>query len=93
MNRFLIILVIYLILINIVAFAGMGSDKKKAIRHKRRTPEKQLFLIAFIGGALGSLLGMTAFRHKTKHASFCVGMPLLLIWNAAVVILLCWKFL
>ena len=36
---------------------------------------------AAMGGALGGMLGMLAFRHKTKHKSFVIGMPLLLLLN------------
>lgn len=73
------ILVIYLIIINIVGFLSMGIDKYKAIKDEWRIPEKTLFIIAILGGALGSWLGMYSFRHKTKHWYFVVGMPLILI--------------
>ena len=36
-------------------------------------PEKRLFLLAALLGAPGGLLGMYAFRHKTKHWYFIVG--------------------
>lgn len=65
--------------VNLLSFALMGEDKRRARRHSRqRIPEKVLFLAALPGGALGGWLGMQVFRHKTKHTSFVVGMPLLL---------------
>lgn len=79
------ILLGYLIAINLFGFALMGNDKTRARRKKRRIPESRLFLTAFLGGALGVLLGMNRFRHKTLHASFRVGIPLLLMLNAAAV--------
>jgi uncharacterized membrane protein YsdA (DUF1294 family) len=52
---------------NIVIFALYGIDKRKAMKSKRRINEKSLILCAFIMGSVGALLGMSVFRHKTKH--------------------------
>lgn len=73
------ILAVYLLIINLIGFANMGIDKRKAIRHKYRISEKALFLTALAGGSFGSILGMQLFRHKTKHWYFVFGMPALLI--------------
>ena len=70
---------LYFMIINLVGFVMMCVDKQLAIHHKNRVPEKVLFLIAIFGGSLGSILGMYAFRHKTKHVSFVIGMPVILI--------------
>lgn len=72
-------LFIYLVVINFIGFVIMFIDKKRAIKKKYRIPEKTLFLVALIGGSLGTTLGMEMFRHKTKHWYFKWGMPLLLI--------------
>lgn len=72
------IFLVYLILINAAGFLIMLADKHRAVKNKRRIPEKTLFLIALIGGSLGSNLGMRAARHKTRHLSFTLGMPLIL---------------
>ncbi|MCI8286711.1 MAG: DUF1294 domain-containing protein [Lachnospiraceae bacterium] len=66
---------IYLFLMNIIGFSQMGIDKKRAVRGAWRISEASLFLIALLGGALGSTLGMHYFRHKTKHWYFRYGMP------------------
>lgn len=80
-----IVIIIYMILINIFAFAIMGIDKAKAKQREWRIPEKTLFLAAAFGGAFGANLGMWVFRHKTKHIKFLIIMPLLLIlWGAIV---------
>ena len=73
------LLAIYLILINICGFCSMWLDKRKAVRHKWRIPEKTLFLFAILGGSPGSILGMHIFRHKTKHWYFVFGMPAILV--------------
>ncbi|MBB6734356.1 DUF1294 domain-containing protein [Cohnella zeiphila] len=76
-------LAIYLLLINVIAFGMMANDKRRAVagRGRRRIPEKNLFLAAALGGALGAWIGMRVCRHKTKHASFVVGIPALLVLN------------
>ena len=76
-------LLIYLLLINLTGFFAMFLDKQKAKKGKWRIPEKILFLFAFLGGSLGTTLGMHTFRHKTKHWYFKFGMPLILILQIA----------
>lgn len=77
------LLLLYLAVMNLASFLWMRSDKAKARRGERRIPEKRLFAAAAAGGALGVWLGMRTFRHKTKHASFTVGIPLLILLNVA----------
>ena len=79
-------LLIYLGIINLVGFFAMFLDKQKAKRGKWRIPEKTLFLLAIIGGSLGTTLGMHVFRHKTKHWYFKLGMPLILIVQIILII-------
>ncbi len=79
-------LIPYLILINFIGFWSMRQDKFRAITHSPRTPERRLFLYAMLGGSIGSLWGMHVHRHKTKHASFTVGMPVILCLQIALVI-------
>lgn len=75
----------YLALVNLWSFALMGVDKRKAKKKgARRVRERTLFLSALLGGGLGACLGMWAFRHKTKHWYFVVGMPLIAIGEAAL---------
>jgi len=69
---------IYLLTINLFSFTLMGIDKRKAIQHKWRIPEKHLFLFALLGGSIGSILGMQLFHHKTRHWYFVYGMPAIL---------------
>lgn len=81
-------LLIYILLISIASFASMGIDKKRAVKHKRRTPEKTLFLFVLLGGGLGGTLGMYFFRHKTKHWYFAIGFPFISIIEYAAVVYL-----
>lgn len=78
-------ILIYLLIINIVGFLSMGIDKFKAKQNLWRTKEKTLFVIAMIGGSIGSIIGMYTFRHKTKHNSFVIGFPIILVAQVVLV--------
>ena len=88
MRTLFLILFIYLALINIIGFALMEIDKKRAIRGAWRISESSLFLTAVLGGSIGCILGMQLFRHKTKHWYFKYGMPAILILQVAATIFL-----
>ncbi|QDP42177.1 DUF1294 domain-containing protein [Radiobacillus deserti] len=62
----------------------MGYDKAQARKGERRTPERTIWLWTWVGGSLGGFVGMELFRHKTKHASFKYGLPLLVIVHVLV---------
>lgn len=64
----------------------MGMDKYFAKNNMYRISEKNLFIIAIIGGSLGSILGMYRFRHKTKHIKFTRGIPLILFLQSIIII-------
>ncbi len=81
---------LYLLLINAAAFLLMLVDKIKAKKNRWRIPERTLFGSALLGGSVGAILGMYTFRHKTKHLSFTLGMPAILIAQVALAI---WIFL
>ena len=75
----MIYFIIYLIIINIIAFFAMFIDKRKAKYGKWRIKEHTLFILALIGGSVGAIIGMYTFRHKTKKARFFIGFPVILI--------------
>jgi len=64
----------------------MLVDKFKAKKNLWRIPEKTLFLVAALGGSIGSLLGMYLVRHKTQHLTFTLGMPLILALQVVAVV-------
>ena len=82
------VLLVYLLIINAVGFILMLVDKVKAKKNLWRIPEATLFLVAAIGGSVGSILGMYTFRHKTKHIKFIVGMPLILAVQVIIAVLI-----
>ena len=87
MDRQSIILVVMAVLIvmNLVSFALMGIDKRRAQRGAWRISEKALFLTTACFGGLGGVMGMRLFHHKTKHWYFRVFFPTMLA--AQIVIL------
>ncbi|MFD1886798.1 DUF1294 domain-containing protein [Paenibacillus wenxiniae] len=80
------ILDIWLVVINVIAYSTMSLDKSRAVRgrSRQRIPEKRLFTLAAIGGAVGIWIAMLTRRHKTKHRSFVIGVPALLVLNVLV---------
>ena len=84
--------VIYLLAINLIAFGVFGWDKLMAKWQKHRIPEKTLFLLAALLGSVGAWLAMQLFRHKTKHTSFVVGIPAILVAQMAAAAAV-WYFL
>ena len=86
------ILCIYVLVINLALFAVMGIDKYKARKGLWRIPEKTLFGLAIAGGSIGGILGMQVFRHKTKHLSFKLGFPAILVAQLAVIGFVVYQF-
>lgn len=79
-------LIAYLGIVSLVLFIMMGHDKRQARRGGRRVPEKRLFAVAALGGALGGWLGMHAFHHKTRHWYFKFGFPALALLHLAALV-------
>ena len=71
--------IIYLIIINLIAFLTIYIDKKRAKYGKWRIKEHTLFILAILGGSIGAIAGMYTFRHKTKKMRFVIGFPAILV--------------
>ena len=82
------ILIFYVTFVNLAGFYLMYSDKLRARKRAYRIPEATFFTLAIIGGCIGCLAGMYLFRHKTKHLTFVIGMPLILILQIVGIFLL-----
>ena len=74
-----------LVAINLFAFCVMGYDKRKAVKRNdtKRTPEGVMFFLASTFGSIGIYTGMFIFRHKIRKWYFQLGIPLLMLQNAA----------
>ena len=82
-------ILIYLLLINLIAFLAMYIDKKRAKWGKWRIKESTLFTLVLLGGGIGGIAGMYAFRHKTKKVGFVIGFPAILIIEIISIIMIC----
>ncbi len=85
------LILLYLLIINAIAFLLMLVDKQKAKKNLWRIPEATLMTSALLGGSIGALIGMYTVRHKTKHLKFTLGIPLILAAQIALSIFLFWK--
>lgn len=81
-------IVIYLVVINLLAFLMMWLDKRKAKKGKWRIPENTLLIPVLLGGGIGGIAGMYIFRHKTQKAKFVIGFPVILICEIFLVLLI-----
>lgn len=81
-------IIIYLVIINLIGFYMMWSDKTKAKKGAWRIPEQTLFVVTALGGGIGTIVGMYIFRHKTKKLRFTIGLPFILISEIILIIYL-----
>ncbi|NLV17741.1 MAG: DUF1294 domain-containing protein [Syntrophomonadaceae bacterium] len=81
---------IYYALINLLTFFLFFRDKRAARLNQWRIPQRHLLLASLAGGALGSLIGMRLFRHKTKHLVFSWGIPLILMAQIGLLLFFVW---
>lgn len=79
-------IIIYLLIINIIAFLAMFIDKKKAEKDRWRIKESTLLTLALIGGSIGAIAGMYTFHHKTKKPRFFIGIPVIIVLQTMLII-------
>lgn len=86
MNRqtVVVIALVVITVMNLVSFALMGIDKRRARRGAWRISERALFMTTACFGGLGGVLGMRVFHHKTQHWYFKVFFPVLLVVQIAI---------
>ena len=82
-----LILLAYLAIISLISMVVCIYDKiiSKRGRVELRIPEKSLFLWSALGGSLVMYITMQLIRHKTKHLSFMIGIPAIIILQAALI--------
>lgn len=77
--------VAYFSIISIISIIVTVYDKSAAIKKKRRIRENTLMLLAALGGSIFMLITMKIIHHKTKHLKFMLGIPAIIILQAAFV--------
>ena len=83
---------LYLAAISLLAVILTAHDKRAARQQKWRVRESTLLLIAALGGSVAMLLTMQIIRHKTKHAKFMAGIPVIIILQITLAIA-AWRWL
>ena len=82
------ILLGYIAIMSLVSIIVCIYDKIAAKKFtKHRTRESSLLLLSALGGSVAMLATMLLIRHKTKHAKFMVGIPLIIILQVALLVL------
>lgn len=76
----------YFLFINLIGLIICVYDKRCAIKGKWRVPERRLFFVSAIGGALGFYIGMYLVRHKTKHWYFKLFIPMLALLQTVLLL-------
>ena len=77
--------------VNVITFVVYGIDKLKAKKGKWRVPETTLLLLAIVGGSVGAWCGVKVWHHKTMHAKFKYGIPLIMAMQAGLLVYLMTK--
>ena len=82
------ILPIYILIMSLISIIVCIYDKKISKKNKveLRIPEKVLLILSALGGSVAMLATMLLTRHKTKHVKFMLGIPLIIILQAALIL-------
>ncbi len=79
------LLFVYLGAVNVVGFILPAVDKRRAKKDRWRIRESTLFLVSIIGGSVAMYISMRLFHHKTKHKRFMIGIPVIIVLQAALI--------
>ena len=83
---------IYFLVISVAAVWMTLRDKHAAKRKSWRVKESTLLIVSAIGGSVAMFVTMLRIRHKTKHAKFMVGIPVIIVLQIVVAALV-WRLL
>ena len=80
----------YLAVVSLCSIVVCIYDKKISKKNnvKLRIPEKSLFIWSAVGGSIAMYVTMRLIRHKTKHVSFMVGIPVIIVLQVAAIVAL-----
>ncbi|MGI6167717.1 MAG: DUF1294 domain-containing protein [Eubacteriales bacterium] len=75
---------IYLFVVSLIAVIFTCYDKIASKKLPgRRVPEAMLLFISLLGGSAAMYVTMRAIRHKTQHAKFMIGIPVIMLLQLA----------
>ena len=86
-HLFWLIFIAYILVVSICSIVVCAYDKKISKRNnvRLRIPEKSLFIWSAVGGSVAMYITMRLMRHKTKHVSFMVGIPVIFVLQVALI--------
>ena len=80
------IVIVYIAIVSLISVIMTVTDKSAAKKGKRRTPEATLLLFSALGGSVAMYITMKTIRHKTQHKKFMIGIPVIIVLQAALII-------
>lgn len=81
----MMVLYVWIGVVSLISVVVTVKDKLSAMcKSGKRVREKTLFVLGALGGAAAMFLTMRIIRHKTRHRSFMVGLPLIIVFHVLV---------
>lgn len=82
-----LIVILWVGALSLISFLVTVYDKWAAKHNpKHRTRENTLLLLSLLGGSVAMFATMLTIRHKTKHLKFMLGIPAIMILQAAAIL-------
>ena len=82
-----LIVILWVGALSLISFLVTVYDKWAAKHNPRhRTRENTLLFLSLIGGSVAMFATMLTIRHKTKHLKFMLGIPAIMILQAAAIL-------
>jgi len=91
MENLAVYITAYFIFVSLWATGLTIYDKRAARKGAWRIKERTLLFVASIGGSVAMILTMRMIRHKTQHAKFTVGIPVIIVLQIAVIVFVWWR--
>ncbi len=85
-NPYFTFIVILVCVTSLISIYTTIYDKKMAKKGGWRVPEASLLLLSALGGSLAMYITMLLIRHKTKHIKFMLGIPIIMVFQAVLLL-------
>ena len=84
-----VVVLLWVAVLSVISMVVCVYDKviSKKNRVELRVPERVLLLLSALGGSLAMYITMQIIHHKTKHAKFMIGIPVIMVLQIALIIL------
>lgn len=85
-NPYFTFIVILVCVTSLISIYVTIYDKRMAKKGGWRVPEATLLLLSALGGSLAMYITMLLIRHKTKHIKFMIGIPIIMVFQAVLLL-------